>query len=156
MTTSHNSDSGTLLSALGTVLNATHTALSICAVIFLLSLVVLDYFSISLIDRGTESKYRKVFDSGVTSFQKTSPSTSALVEHPGTLSDGQHIGAMRGSVMNIQGTSQLEAELAYIAAEFKKLQIRHENLRSIIADRYDKASQTDANTIVMMDPDISR
>ena len=156
MTTSHNSDSGTLLGAVGTVLNATHTALSICAVIFLLSLVVLDYFSISLIDRGTESKYRKVFDSGVTSFHKSSLSTSALVEHPGMSSDGQHIGAMQGSVLDIEDTSQLEAELAYIAAEFKKLQIRHEHLRSIIADRYDKASQTDANTIVMMEPDFSR
>ena len=156
MTTSYNSDSGKLLSALGTVLNATHTALSICAVIFLLSLVVLDYFSISLIDRGTESKYRKVFDSGVTSFQKTSPSTSALVEHPGTLSDGQHIGAMRGLDSNIQDTSLLEAELAYIDAEFQRLQILRQNLLDIIADRHDKASQTDADTIVMMDPYISR
>ena len=156
MTTSHNSDSGKLLRAVGKALNAAHTALSICAVIFLLSLVVLDYFSISAIDRRTESKYRKVFDSGVTSFHKSSLSTSALVEHPGTLSDGQHIGAMRGSVSNIKDTSLLEAELAYIDAEFQRLQILRQNLLNIIAERHENDSQTDADTIVMMDPYISR
>ena len=156
MTTSHNSDGGRLLSAVGTALSVTHTALSICAVIFLFSLVVLDYFSVSLTDSVTESKYRKVFDKGVTSFQKTRVSTSPLVEHLGVSADRQHVGVMRDRVSEIQDASLLDAELAYIDAEFEKLQIWRKHLLEIIADKRDNASQADANTIVMMDLGISR
>ena len=156
MTTSNNTDGGRLLSAVGTALSVTHTALSICAVIFLLSLVVLDYFSISVTDSVAVSKYRKVFDSGVTSFHKTRVSTSPLVEHLGVSADRQHVGVMRDPVSRIQDASLLDAELAYIDAEFQKLQIWREQLLKIIADRHDNTSQTDANTIVMMDPGISR
>ena len=151
MSTLHNSGGDPLFSAIGRVLGATHTALSIFAVIFLLSLVVLDYFSVSLTDSVTESKYRKVFDSGVTSFRKTRHSTKPQVEYPDVSPVAQRIGVMRGPVSEMQNTSLLEAELAYIDAEFQKLQIWREHLLKIIAERHDNASQTDANTIVMME-----
>ncbi|MDC0434572.1 hypothetical protein OAM69_02905 [bacterium] len=155
MSTLHNSG-GPLLIAIGRVLGATHTALSIFAVIFLLSLVVLDYFSVSLSNSVTESKYRKVFDSGVTSFHKTRHSSTPQVVYPDVSTDAKHIGVMRGPVSEMQDASLLETELAYIDAEFQKLQIWREQLLRIIAERHDNASQTDANTIVMMEPVIER